>query len=890
MGDHVGSETRVVLPFAVITESDADLVGPKAFNLAQMSHLGLPVPDGFCITTSGYKNHVESIQGFHELVAALADAPARPAALLAQIRKAIVDQPLLPRLWDSIRECCDRLRIMPMAVRSSATAEDLEDRSFAGQYETYLHVRDVEQCRDAIKGCWASLWSQRAYSYRQSTRLRGNDIGMAVIVQQMACAEASGVMFTADPVAQDRNRLVIEACYGVGDALVAGRVAPDRFVLDKLTHAVVRQSLSEQMRRDRAEKADPAQADGARTVRGPCIDEATMGKLFDLAATIEKYYQCPQDIEWAVCASEVRILQSRAITTMPKEPSWEDRQVWSCVNTREVMPDVLTPATWSLISDLLESTLNMVLDMIGLDRGSSPVVGLVAGRCYANLNTLLGITHKLPFVRHARLNTIFGDTAPGEQAPRWIELATQNCAEVRSHFGKALWKLPGNFFRALFFTEKNGQRAIVDLQRMVQDFDALDLKQLSGREIIDHLTQSVEYLRQFISRARHGSISGGVAIAAFMLLRKVCARWLGESESFANGLLIGVGDMMDARSGLDLWQLAEEAGRHPPVKSALLSGDTWEHVSQALRGVEGGDQFLQSWAEYMRKHGHHARGEFELYNARWCERPDYILSLVRSFMSGWEQTHVVTAWRQRTEKRRQLVQECRARLKNPLKRAVFNRLVTRAQHFVTVRENSKDHVIRLFMTWRRLLLALGDRWHAQGVLRRREDVFFLTLAEMRAVAAGASDGDTQARIELRKSEYESFRDITPPITVLGRFRPQTGPPVREDATAELFNGLAVCPGIVRGKARVIQSVEDESHVLPGEILVAPFTDPGWTPYLVSSAGIVIDQGGLLSHGSIIAREYGIPTVVNVGPATRIIKTGDTVEVNGDQGTVRILRR
>ncbi len=886
----MGSETRVVLPFAVITESEADLVGPKAFHLAQMSHWGLPVPDGFCITTSGYKDHVESIQGFHEMVAALADASARPAALLAQIRKAIVDQPLLPRLWDSIRECCDRRRILPMAVRSSATAEDLEDRSFAGQYETYLHVQDVQQCRDAIKGCWASLWSQRAYSYRQSTKRRGTDIGMAVIVQQMVCADASGVMFTADPVAQDRNRLVIEACYGMGDALVAGRVAPDRFVIDKLTHAVVRQSLSEQMRRDRAGKADPAQADGACTVRDPCLDEATIGKLFDLAVTIEKYYQCPQDIEWAVCASEVRILQSRAITTMRKAPSWEDRQVWSCVNTREVMPDVLTPATWSLMSDLLESTLNMVLDMMGLDRGSSPVVGLVAGRCYGNLNTLLGIARKLPLVRHARLNTIFGDTAPGEEARRWIELATQNCAEVRSHFGKALWKLPGNFFHAIFFTEKKGQRALADLQRVVQDFDMLDLKQLSGEEIIDHLTQSVEYLRQFISRARHGSISGGVAIAAFMLLRKVCARWLGESESFANGLLIGVGDMTDARSGLDLWQLAEEACRHPPVQSALLSGDTWEHVSEALRPVEGGDQFLHSWARYMRKHGHHARGEFELYKARWCERPDYILSLVRSFMSALEQTNIVTAWRERTEKRRQLVQECRARLKNPLRRAAFNRLLTRAQRFVAVRENSKDHVIRLFMTWRRLLLALGDRWHAQGVLRRPEDVFFLTLAEMRAVATGASEGDTQAKIERRKSEYESFRDLTPPITVLGRFRPQTRPPVREDATTELLNGLAVCPGIVRGKARVIQSVEEESNVLPGEILVAPFTDPGWTPYLVSSSGIVIDQGGLLSHGSIIAREYGIPTVVNVGPATRLIKTGDTVEVDGDQGTVRILSR
>ncbi len=889
MGDHTGSETRIVLPFAEITESDAGVVGPKALNLAQMSRLGLPVPDGFCITTSAYRDHVEGIEGFHEMVAALA-GEARPAALLSKIRQAILDRPLLPRLRDSIRECCDRLRIMPVAVRSSATAEDLEDRSFAGQYETYLHVQDAQQCRDAVKGCWASLWSDRAYRYRQSTRIRGNDLGMAVIVQQMVCADASGVMFTADPVAQDRNRLVIEACYGPGDALVTGRVAPDRFVLDKLTRAVVRQSLSEQMRRERAREADPAPADGARTVGDPCIDEVTIGKLADLAAAIEQYYQCPQDIEWAVSASQVRVLQSRAITTMPKVPSWEERQVWSCVNTREVMPDVLTPATWSLISDLLESTLNMVLDMIGLDRGNSPVVGLVAGRCYANLNTLLGIARKLPLVRRARLNTIFGDTAPEDQALRWIELATQDCAEVKTQFGKALGRLPGNFLHALFFTEAKAQRALADMQRVVQDFDTLDLKQLSAGETLDHLTQSVEYLRQFISSARHGAIQTGAAIAAFLLLRKVCVRWLGESEGFANGLLIGVGDLMDARSGLDLWRLAEEASRHPPVKAAILSGEPWERVSQALRRVEGSDQFLRSWAEYMRNYGHHARGEFELYNPRWCERPDYILSLVRSFMAALEQTNMVTTWRERTEKRRHLVQECRVRLKNPLKRAAFNRLLTRAQRFVAVRENSKDHVIRLFLTWRRLLVALGDRLHTQGMLRCPEDVFFLTPTEMRAVTAGAADGARQATVEQRKAEYEGFRDIIPPLTVLGRFRPQTRPPAREDATAECLKGLGVCPGIVRGKARVIPSAADESPVLPGEILVAPFTDPGWTPYLVSSSGIVIDQGGLLSHGSIIAREYGIPTVVNVGPATRLIKTGDIVEVDGDQGTVRILNR
>ncbi|UCG57382.1 MAG: hypothetical protein JSU70_21255 [Phycisphaerales bacterium] len=875
-------EKRGVLPLTEIMESDREAVGSKAYGLARMSQLGLPVPSGFCITTPHYWSHVHDIEGFNDMIAALPDCPAESAQILSDIRQAILDKPLLGDLSELIRTFHESLGTKAVAVRSSATAEDLAEHSFAGQYETYLGIETVEECCKAVKKCWASLWSQRAYDYRQSAQVEGHDIGMAVIVQQMVEADASGVLFTADPVTNDADRLMIEVCYGLGDALVSGRVTPDRFVVDKTTGTVASQTLSEQMR------ADTGPRDAEKVTQNACIDSATIRKLTGLAVTIEKHYQCPQDIEWALCGSDIYILQSRPITTTQRKLRWEDRQVWTCVNTREVMPDVLTPCTWSLVSDLLHSVLDMVLDMIGLDRGANPVVGLIAGRCYGNLNTLVGIARKVPIMRKAKLSVTFGDTVPGEESGKWLALATEQCAEIKCHRVKALLRLPANLFHAITFTNRKGMRVMAGLQGSIDEFGELDVRSLSDAEIVGRVRQSVDRLMQFIYQGRHGAIHGFTHVASFTLLRKACVRWLKESDAFANGLLVGIGDMVDANAGLDLWRLASKGAANPEIKSIIMSQENWDKISEKVAAADDGNRFMEAWTDFMQTHGHHTRGEFELYNARWRECPDYVLSVIRSYISGMEEKDIVATWQQRAEKRRQLVRDCRKRLRNPVKRAIFNSLLKRSQGFVALREKGKNDLVQLIASWRRMLLSLGERLRDQGVLKEKDDIFFLELPEIHAIVDGSYAGDVLNQVRARKAEYESHRTITPPITVQGRYKGETSMPDLSDTAKELLTGLAVSPGMARGKAKVIRGADDESQVLPGEILVAPFTDPGWTPYLVAAAGIVVDQGGLLSHGSIIAREYGIPTVVNVGAATQVIKTGDEIEVNGDQGTVRIL--
>jgi pyruvate,water dikinase len=346
--------------------------------------------------------------------------------------------------------------------------------------------------------------------------------------------------------------------------------------------------------------------------------------------------------------------------------------------------------------------------------------------------------------------------------------------------------------------------------------------------------------------------------------------------------------MADIEAGLDLWRLAELAHADRETEAALLSGDCWSAVHERLVGTGPGRQFLGAWDRFMTEHGHHCRGELEFFNARWWERPDYVLDLVRNYLRSMGIVSPLENRRRLAFERDELVEQCRRRLKNPVKRILFSWSLRRVRKLAVDRENWKNEIIRQLAALRQILLVLGARFHKSGILSDADDIFFLELAEIESLTQGRADCDVGRRIAERRAEYERNKTFTPPPVVVGRFDPQRHVLPRIDATVKELKGIAVSPGIATGKARVILRSDDHQHVEPGEILVAPFTDPAWTPYFLPAAGAVMDQGGVLSHGAIIAREYGIPTVVNVGPASKIIQTGQTIRVDGDHGTVTIL--
>jgi phosphohistidine swiveling domain-containing protein len=863
-----------VVPLRRVSPDAGPLVGAKALNLAAMIRAGLPVPDGFIVTAEAYRVHISTLP---------LGRPQRER--LAAIREAITAGEMTRETAAEVRAAFKRLGTPLIAVRSSGTAEDLPGHSFAGLYDTYLRATDTNGCIELVKRCWASLWTERAFDYRTQNGFAHDRAAMAVVVQQLVAADAAGVVFTADPVTGNAERIIVEACWGLGESLVSGKVTPDRFVVRRDTERVVERSISAKSVETAFSPTGSPVEQSVPTARAgkPSISDAVAQKLARLALKVEKVSGAPQDIEWALAGPNLFILQSRPITTIAPSRSWENRQVWSNSNTAEVLPGVLTPLVWSTVGEHVGKLLGDVIGRLGISFGENPFIGEVAGRAYTNLNTFMGMVRRMPFANRMNQAQMFGgqDLKPEDRAR--LEIGADDMPDIKVSPLKTLLKLPGFMLWMSRRGPDRGRKWVTAAVEAYEKKPRLDLTRFSDAELS---AKAVTTLAQLGA----GGEALGYALGGMMftsVLYDLCRRWFDDETGVnASRLLAGTGELQSANAGIELWRLARTASSSSEVKSAVLSPMTWSELRGQLQETTTGRDFLASWGRFMHRYGHHARGEMDMYNPRWREQPDYVLDVVRNYVRGEGKTDPEADQRRHAEERDHLRTKLLAVTSNPFKRWVFSYVVRKAQLSAAIRENVKDAGIRVFADTRELVVELGRRLAAHGALAEADDIFFLRFEEIEPVVAGKAGFDVRARVTERRAEYEKNLALTPPAIVVGRFDPAKHQPDTVDASAEL-KGLAVSPGIVTGPARVILLAGTE-QVLPGEILVAPFTDPGWTPYFIPAAGIVMDQGGLLSHGSIVAREYGIPAVVNVGPATKLIKTGQMIQVDGNTGRVRIL--
>jgi len=864
-----------IVSLHALGEADRRSAGSKAVGLARLARAGLPIPPGFCITCSAYREHLEenALAGeVRSLAASIATSHLEErSAALETLRQRITAATLRDELGEEIARMYRDLGADAVAVRSSATAEDLAGSSFAGQYDTFLDVQNVERCLEAVRECWASLWTERAFDYRERNGFDHLGVDMAVIVQELIPAEAAGVIFTADPVTGRDDRITIEAVPGLGEALVSGRAAPDRFVLSKRGIKVIASS-----------RGDGAHSDY-------CIDENVAELLALMAMRAEGVFRHPLDIEWAAAGGRIFLLQARPITALERDGGWDDRQVWSNVNTGEILPDVVTPATWSLVQIIVFKVFGSIFGRIGLDFKDNPIVGQVAGRAYFNLNTMTGAMHSFPGLRRMDVGQALGGEQGGlsgdGSALRDVSIPDEDIPDLDFSLGKVLARAP--FFLAWFHSLSldKGRAFVAELQAKIARMQELDMHSIGDEELASRISGTLELLSE--SDAIIGVAARGMYY--FMTLDRICGAWLKDYRGIsANRLCCGLEGMHSADAGFELWRLALTANADEELRAALLSGTGFEILKGRFAGVEAGAAFLARWDRFMLEHGHHTRGELELHNSRWSEDPDYILGVLRSYLYGMEKIDPLAKLRENEVVRRELTARCKRLLANPIKRRFFDYVLLHAQQGLILRENVKNEAVRAVALVRGLLLETGGRLVSRGILEEAGDIFFLYLEETEAVLRGKAGADSAARVRQRRVEYEKNLAITPPKVIFGRFDPDDFIADEIDEDVEVFTGLAVCPGVVTGPARVMLRSGD-GHVLPGEIMVAPFTDPGWTPHFLTAAGIVMDLGGLLSHGSIVAREYGIPTVVNVGPATRVIRTGQMVQVDGTRGTVKILR-
>jgi pyruvate,water dikinase len=883
----MGTEA-LVLRLDQIERQDIHRAGGKAVNLAVLSRAGLPVPDGFCLTTEAFQRFMDA----NELAASAADLErvdasdadacvSRAALLRARIEAGAmpgeIEQALLAA-WQGL------LDGMPCAVRSSATVEDLGAASSAGQYDSLLHVRDRDGLRRAVRQCWASLFSDRALAYRARNRLGAHTVRMAVFVQRMLAADAAGVLFTVNPLAAHSDDMLIEASYGLGEAVVSGRVNPDRLIVSRSPLRVRERTLSSKTLEITLDerggvREQPVASERAALAALP--DEAAE-RLAQLALTAEQLLAGPQDLEWALAGGQLFVLQSRPITRSALAPT-DDRQVWTNMNVGEILPDVVSPLTWSIIQRTVTPLFARLLAAFGIDLEQTPLLGLMGGRAYFNLNTVIAAVRALPFGHRMDVTSTLGGLHADLKRSGALAAIEQNLPTIAWSGTAVVRRLPLAVGWWVLNRSASERRLRLFTARLAER-RRQNLGALGDAALIAELDLCMGDLWNDLAPIASDALVGTTYVNA---LETVCARWF-PGEPVANQLLTGMGGMSSAEAGLDLWRLAVAAREHGDVEHTLQAGGDFAATRARLATTDSGRAFLARWDAFMTRHGHHARGEIELMNARWSDEPDFVLDLVRSYLSNGDGKDPLALHAAQTRARVERSAALRARLRTPITRMVFDSLVRRAQRGVIYRENAKNEFVRLSAHERQVALELGRRLAARGTLERADDVFFLTFDELRDAAADQAV-DLRPSVIDRRAELERHHSIRPPAVIVGHFEPAPAAPQPAADDTDRLMGLGVSPGVVCGSARVILRSDAGERVLPGEILVAPFTDPGWTPYFQLAAGLVTDLGGTLSHGSIIAREYGLPAVVNVARATHVIRTGDQLQVDGTRGEVRIVR-
>ena len=791
-------------------------LGGKGVNLLALVRAGFRVPPGFVIPASA---------------AGGLDAP--------EARDAIADA------WEALRG-----EGVEVAVRSSATDEDGQTRSFAGQHETVLGIRDRDALFDAVVACVASLNAEGARAYRGAA---ADGSGMAVVVQRMVDAVFSGVAFSVDPVTGDQGRVVVEVIAGTGARLMSGEERGALLVIDRQSLDII--------------ESDP---------ESELVNQSAAGEIARAALDAEELFGTPQDIEFAHDGETLWVLQSRAITATgaPGQPANEfdtptdEQTVWTSANIQEVLPGLLTPLTITTSKETSRVGYNVGFQRLHmLAEGEwQPFMGVFYNRAFLNLTLTRLVADRTlggdgDAVEQQYLAGERGATGPREPWRRRIGFKLRSTVPL----AKTVLQL-----------HSIADRIDRDTRAIERETFGLDLASLSDAELNAQFERVTAYGASIFGT--HLQVSGVASFGYDLVTRFVEPTLKAETPARVPSLFSGMRGVESAKIGLDIWDLTIVARNTRIEEEVTRAGfDPW--------APELHDGWRAAWRTFIANHGHRGLNEMEASARPWRMDPAPVLRMVASYLElDEERSPAATLSRQETERLR-LTRQL-ARRMNPLKRRLFSKVLGEAQGWVALRERTKSVIVRAARIPDALLPEIQRRFVERGIIEAPEDVFFLTREELRTVLGGEV-APMQDRVARRRREYERNRHIELPE----RFAGQPEPMVPEEPGTEStsLKGTPVSPGIVTARARVMFDPGVDGPLEPGEILVAPVTDAGWTPLFALAGGLVVDLGSTLSHGSTVAREYGLPAVVNVHTGTRIIRTGDLLTVNGSTGTVTVTR-
>lgn len=870
--------SNLVFGFEAIDRTKRMVAGGKGANLGELSGIeGIHVPAGFCISTEAFKRIIGESPAIDELLDHLSlltvEDKGKIGELSAAIRR-VIEGTVIPQdiSAEISRFLAGFAENTAYAVRSSATAEDLPTASFAGQQDTYLNIIGKAAILKHISKCWASLFTARAVTYRLQNGFDHRKVHLAVVVQKMVFPQAAGILFTADPVTANRNVLSIDASFGLGEALVSGLVNADIYkvrdgkVIDKKISAKKLAIYALQAGGTQKQETPPA-----RQTMQALTDEQIL-QLAHLGRKIEAHFGCPQDIEWCLADETFYIVQSRPITTLYPIPEANDQEnhVYVSVGHQQMMTDPMKPLGLSFFLLTTPAPMHQAGGRLFVDITPK----LVSPDSRQMLLAAMG-QHD-PLIKDA-ITTIIGR---GD----FIK-ALANDKEEQG-FGKSTTSMSP----ADSQVQIDNDPAIVSelIQRTQTSLEELkqNIQTKSGLALFDFILADIQILKQLLFDPQSTAVFMA-AIHASAWINENIDTWLGEKNA-ADTLSQSVPNNITSEMGLALLDVADVIRPYPAVIAYLQHVKNDDFLEQIVK-VDGGRKTRDAILSYLSKYGMRCAGEIDITKPRWREQPatlvPMLLSNIKNFAPNASQRKFAQGRQEALQKERELLDRLQQLPDGAQKARETKRRIDLIRNFIGFREYPKYGMINRYFVYKQALLKEAEQLAQAGVIPEKEDIYYLTFEELREVVR-TKKLDYQI-ISQRKDKYKFYERLTPPRVITSDGEALSGEYKRENLPAGAIAGLPVSAGVIEGRARVILKQEDADLTL-GDILVTAFTDPSWTPLFVSIKGLVTEVGGLMTHGAVIAREYGLPAVVGVENATKLIKDGQRIRVHGTEGYVEIL--
>lgn len=868
----------LVLGFQEMDKTQLLLVGGKGLNLGELSKIhGIHVPEGFCVTTEAYQKALKNNEAYHALLDQLALLKVQDRDQIAEIsrkiRQIIMSAEIPSDVIKAVSHYLSQFgKEHAYAVRSSATAEDLPHASFAGQQDTYLNIIGVDAIIQHISKCWASLFTDRAVIYRMQNGFDHSQVYLSVVIQKMVFPHASGILFTADPITANRKVLSIDASFGLGEALVSGLVSADNYkvkdqeIIEKMiaTKKLAIYALKEGGTRTQQIEPDQQQIQ--------TLTDQQIVQLARIGRQIEANFGCPQDIEWCLVDDTFYIVQSRPITTLYPIPEANDEEnhVYLSVGHQQMMTDAIKPLGMSIY--LLTAFGPRFIAGGRLFVDATPILASPESR----KALLQGMGQHDPLTKDALMNILergdFIKTLPDNKQE---QSAGKSNKSVRPAKPQDQIENNPTIVSDLI---KSSQASIAELKQNIQT--------KSGPDLIDFIREDIQELKRILFDPQSTAVFTAAMDASLWINEKMDV-WLGEKNA-ADVLTQSAPNNITSEMGMALLDVADAIRPYPEV-IAYLQHVKDDSFLEELVKFEGGRVTRDAILAYLNKFGMRCVGEIDITKTRWSEKPSILIPMILSNIKNFEPNASTRKFEQglhvALKKEQELVERLKSLPEGEQKANETKRMIDIIRNYIGYREYPKYGMVSRYFVYKLALLKEAEQLVQIGVIQEKEDIFYLTIEEL-GDSLRTKQLDYQI-ISKRKDEYKLYEKLTPPRVITSDGEIISGKYERGNLPDEAIVGLPVSSGVIEGRARVILNME-EANLEDGDILVTAFTDPSWTPLFVSIKGLVTEVGGLMTHGAVIAREYGLPAVVGVDNATKLIKDGQRIRVNGTEGYIEIL--